>query len=104
MDEDLYQDCFIVSFLGIDNYFRTYLYLYGSWQQISTLFLGMQTLFFIANNLNNCYFMEVDEQNTLPCKKQKSYLTYIPMSKDFSDILNTQAKLVLSTINGGNNI
>jgi len=49
-DEDLNEEFHFITFLGIDNYFRSYLYLYGEWQKISSLYLGIKILKDILSN------------------------------------------------------
>lgn len=97
LDEDTYQDCVLISFLGIDNYFRTYLYLYGSWQQVSTLVLGIRNLSIIAKNLDLKYYKELSNENIkLPCAHAKTWLTCLPISREFSDTLDKQCGIVSS--------
>lgn len=98
LDEDLYQDCAIVSCLGMDNYFRTYLYLYGDWQQVSTLILGIKNLELICENLNIKKYKEFSntENIVLPCAQAKTWLTYLPMKRDFVEILEKQYSIVSS--------
>ncbi len=47
-DEDTYQDVIMVTFLGIDNYFRTFTIENDEWIQVSSLLLGMNNLKFIG--------------------------------------------------------
>lgn len=100
-DEDMYQDCALVSFLGIDNYLRTYLYLYGYWQQVSPLLIGTKHLEIIAKNLDLRYYKELpDTKNVkLPCADARAWLTCIPISEEFSDILDKQCGTVSSILN-----
>jgi hypothetical protein len=92
IDEDMYQDCALISFLGIDNYFRTYLYLYGYWQQVSTLILGIKNLKLIGDNLNlkHCKELSNIKNIKLPCTQAKTWLTSCPMDIDFLNTLDKQ--------------
>jgi len=96
-DEDMYQDCALISLLGIDNYLRTYLYVYGYWQQVSPLFLGIKNLKIIAKNLDLQGHRELlKSENRLPCVGARAWLTCIPVSKEFSDMLDKQCGIVSS--------
>ena len=102
-DEDLNQDCVILSMLGIDNYLRTYLYLYGQWQQVSSLLLGFNNLKFIAGNCDIKYFQEiVNKDCKMPCGETKTWLSFLPASKEFMSVMNKQCGVVYSVFNGDN--
>ena len=96
-DEDFYQDCLVISFLGIDNQIRTYLHIYGEWQQVSPLMIGFKNLQMIFNNIDIKYYREFSVKKTiLPCHKAKLWLSCLPMNKDFISILNKQCGIVYS--------
>jgi hypothetical protein len=96
-DEDLYQDCFLLSFLGVDNYFRTYLYWYGEWQQVSPLTLGMKHLKLLLNNADIKTFRQLGNSENLPipCISGQTWLSYLPPSKDFLGIISKQYEVLL---------
>lgn len=96
-DEDLYQDCFLLSFLGVDNYFRTYLYWYGEWQQVSPLLLGMKHLKLLLNNADIKHFRQLSNSENLPipCISGQTWLSYLPPGKDFLGILSKQYEVLL---------
>ena len=98
IDEDLYQNCALISFLGIDNYFRTYLYFYGDWQQISTLTLGIKNINIIIKKLDLVCYTEVSNivNTKLPFTQTKTWLTSLPISNEFLNILDTQCNIVSS--------
>jgi len=100
IDEDTYQDCILISMLGIDNYFRTYLYLYGYWQQVSTLLLGTKNLKIIAKNLDINYYKALSntENIRLPCSEAQTWLTSLPIKEDFFQTLEKQCGIVSSII------
>jgi hypothetical protein len=100
IDEDMYQECILLSMLGIDNYFRTYLYLYGYWQQVSTLLLGTKNLKIIAKNLDLNYYKALSnvENIRLPCKEAQTWLTSLPIKEDFFQILEKRCSIVSSII------
>ena len=95
-DEDMLEDCFMLSFLGIDNYLRTYCYLYGEWQQVSSLLLGYENLKIIARDKDIRKFKEIDIKNNMPiaCISEKAWLTYLPASDEFLDTVAKQYDVV----------
>lgn len=97
-DEDLYQECCLVSFLGIDNFLRTYMYSYGEWKQASPLLLGLKNLRTINGNLDIKYFQKFEnkENMLIPCSSAETWLTCIPMSQEFTELLEKQYDKVVS--------
>lgn len=88
-DEDLYQDCYLLSFLGTDNHLRTYLYWYGEWSQVSPLMMGTKHLKLFVANLDIKYFRALtkSEDTPIPCIQAQTWISYLPASKDFLDII-----------------
>ena len=97
-DEDLYQDCYLLSLLGEDDHLRTYLYWYGEWQQVSPLLMGMKHLKLLADNADVRYFRQVagPENVPIPCLWGKTWLSYLPASQDFLDVVRQQYESLLS--------
>jgi len=81
IDEDKFEETYFLTFLGIDNYLRSYLYLWGEWEAVSPLLLGMEMLTFIARNNENGYVRKKNNSKSFPmaCVKGTSCLTYLPM-------------------------
>lgn len=79
---------YIISFLGIDNYLRTYYY-DGVWQHLPSLHLGIDILNKIAEDYDTTYFMTIAEKNdlSLTCENSKQWLTSIPVSQEFKDLI-----------------
>lgn len=100
-DEDIYQDCLIISLLGIDNYIRAYMYLYGEWQQVSPLLIGLKHLKIMANNTDIKYFREflIKENSPLPCNEAKEWLTCLPASNNLLELLNKQCGIAYTLLN-----
>lgn len=96
-DEDQYQDCYLLTFLGVDNYFRTYLYWYGEWQQVSPLVMGMKHLKLLVNNADIKHFRQLTNSENLPipCISGQTWLTYMPPSREFLTILSEQYENLL---------
>lgn len=83
-DDDLYRDCFSLTFLGIDNHLRSYLCLQDEQYPVSPLLLGLKTLRFIAKHSDIKYYLSANKENcTLPCVSAKAWLSYLPVSSSF---------------------
>lgn len=82
-DEDLFEDVFIISFLGLDNYLRTFCYIYGEWQRVSNLILGQTALSFINKNslINDYVSFGSSECSLIACYSQQSWLSCLPVNK-----------------------
>lgn len=88
-DEDMLEDCFFISYLGIDNYLRTYLYMFGELNQVSSLLLGIANLKYIARNSDIKYFQELRKKENIvyPCKDARVWLSFNPPSEEFLKII-----------------
>ena|ERR1700678_4371258 len=96
-DEDLLQECYLLTFLGIDDHLRSYLYLYGEWQQVSPLIMGMKSLILLAKHLEIKYFHQIGkkENSAMPCVDGRSWISLVPVSNGFLDIIKEQYKILL---------
>lgn len=83
IDEDMLEECGIVTFLGIDNYLRSYMYLYGEWTVVSPLILGIKNLKTIAHNRDVKHFLNfsIKENMPIPCVSADQWLTFMPPSE-----------------------
>ncbi len=84
--EGTYDNFLLVSFLGIDNYWRTYYVYDGEISNCSPLILGFNTLREISDNLDVKYFIDIQSKNNniiVPCYDKKAWLIYCPMHQDF---------------------
>ena len=88
-DEDLHQDSFFLTFLGIDNYLRSYMYLYGEWQTVSPLLLGAKHLRMLGRNTDLMHFRHFHNSKTLPipCLSSESWITSMPPSAELCSVL-----------------
>lgn len=91
-DEDLLQKSAFVTFLGIDNYLRSYSLMYNEWKQVSSLLLGIDNLKLLINNLDIRYFQElkINKNFQAPCILEKAWLTYLPVSPNLLNQLDKQ--------------
>jgi hypothetical protein len=96
-DEDLYQDCYLLTLLGVDDHLRSYLYWYGEWQQVSPLLMGMKHLKLLASNVDIKFFHQLSnsENTPIPCISGRTWLTYLPASGDFLDMVKKQYEPLL---------
>lgn len=96
-DDDSHQDCFLLSFLGLDKHLRSYLYLYGEWQQVSPLLMGFHNLEALANSTNIGHYrrLENKENCVIPCPNPQVWLSYLPASANFLALLNKRHDIIL---------
>jgi len=99
-DEDTYQDCFLVSFLGLDNYLRSYLYMYGEWEQVSPLLMGMGHLKFLAEHHDVKQWIKLGKKENLPipCNSGSAWLTYLPASSELLALLNKDHEILAAIL------
>jgi hypothetical protein len=100
-DEDLNKECFFLTLLGIDNYLRSYIYLYGKWQQVSPLLTGLKNLQKIAQHTNIQYFTNISNQKNwpVPCYAAQEWLSCTPVTKSFAKIIGEQHEMLLPILN-----
>jgi hypothetical protein len=100
-DEDMLQDYFMIAFLGIDNYLRAYTYMYGEWRQVSPLLLGLKNLKTIGKNagIDNYLELKIKDNIPSPCISPQAWITYLPASSEFLQILDKQHDVVSSIFN-----
>lgn len=97
-DEDLDDIC-IISFLGIDSYLRTYLYLYNEWMQVSPLLIGISNLKLLLSNFGNFKKLTKKENISLPCANSQSWLSCIPIDNEIISSLKVQCNYVVPIFN-----
>lgn len=99
-DEDIYQDCNLITFLGIDEHLRSYSYLYGEWQQVSPLVLGMRGLKTIADHLDIKQYHQMGnkEISALPCGMAQVWLSYLPANPVFISELDKQSEMLATVL------
>jgi len=97
----LHQDYVFLSFLGIDNYLRTYLHL-GEWQQVSPLLLGLENLRFLANNkeINHILHMEDETHTPIPSTRSHQWLAASSQSKMLMDLIRKQHETASKLLEG----
>lgn len=95
-EEDTYQDCVVLTFLGIDNYLRSFVFTNGEWYPVSPLILGLKTLRTIGINRDLRYFREVSikENAPIPCLAPEAWLTYMPPNRVFTALMERRCEFI----------
>lgn len=95
-DEDLLQECYFLTFLGIDEHLRSYLYWYGEWQQVSPLLMGMKSLELLANHTDIKHYHQLGkkENSAMPCVNGKTWLSSSPPSEAFLDMIKGEYEII----------
>lgn len=106
LDEETFEECILLSLLGIDDFFRTYLYVNGSWEQVSTLMIGYKNIDLILknSNINNYKELANNKNIKLPCSINQAWLTSLPIQDNFVDVLDKQCKVILPILGVNKNI
>lgn len=96
-DEDTQEDCCMITFLGLDNYLRSYLYIYDEWRQVSPLMLGISNLIAIAKNSDLQYFRKLTKKENcaVPCSSSQTWLSFMPAGKDFTELVRQECNYIL---------
>jgi len=99
LDEDLEKECYYACFLGIDGHLRCYVYLYGEWEQVSPLYLGLDNLRWMSDKKDIKFFIE-KKSTHLPtaCVSGRAWLTCLPMSEAIRSELDRHANLIYINI------
>ena len=105
-EEETYQEQSFITFLGLDNFLRTYVNLDGEWLQVSSLCLGIKVLKNITRNMDLKYFQELigKENAPLPCASSRAWLSFMPPSRDFLQLMTNEHDQVLSFLNNNKGI
>lgn len=100
-EEESYQDCALITFLGIDNYLRSYTLIEGEWQQVSPLTLGLKNLKVVGSNRDIHYFREfsIKENAPFPCVSPEAWLTFIPPSRVFTALIERRCEIMAPLFN-----
>ncbi len=92
-------DCFIFTLLGIDNFFRSYLFSENELIQVSPLLLGIENLKLIYQNLDIKYFIGLPKKEIItPCQESSSWLTYLPANNIFIKLMERQSNIISSLL------
>jgi hypothetical protein len=96
-DEDSQRQNYFLTLMGIDNYLRSYMYLYDEWQQVSSLLLGMSKLKMLASHSDLQYFRKLSnvENCPIPCLKPQEWLSMLPAPESFLDVIKKNCEKLL---------
>jgi|SRR6185436_10341190 len=89
INEDTKKTYIMVTFLGVDNYLRSYIYDDSKWNNNSPLLLGLKRLKRIYNYLNIKYFHELSNKENFmtPCNSVTEWICCLPLTENFLNIL-----------------
>jgi hypothetical protein len=81
------------------------MYLYGEWQQVSPLLLGLKNLKLIGKNRDVKHFLQLDikENMPIPCISAHQWLTLLPPSKGFLDHMEKECEFLAPLFKQRNN-
>jgi hypothetical protein len=96
-DEDLGQPCYWLTLVGLDNYARSYLYLYGEWKQVPTLLLGLNQLIILTQYFDLQYLKLLPELkiNPIPCQRVWSCVSCLPATNSLFDEIRKGDEMLL---------
>lgn len=99
-DEDTLSNHSILAFHGIDNLLRTFACIYGEWCRYPSLFLGIQTLTTIVENLTLGSHKEISISKRViyPCDSQRVWLSSWPATNDFVSVMSKQNDSVIALL------
>jgi hypothetical protein len=93
-DEDLGNEFAMLGCLGIDGYLRCFMCLYGEWTNISPLYLGINNLLKIYNNLDVKFI--INNKNTMmPCADGQSWISSLPMQENFLSLIDKETNIIV---------
>jgi len=74
-----------ITLVGIDNFFRTYIYQEHQWIQVSPLVLNVTRLFQIHDHLDIKFFLKFHKKNNIffPCETGEEWISFLPASEKF---------------------
>lgn len=84
-DEDFNQDCCVLTFLGIDNYLRTFTFYNGKLERKSPLCLGFKNLKKIIDNIDIKIYSKLIKKETIiyPCSQWDEWVISLPIHSLF---------------------
>lgn len=99
-DEDSHEESIFLTFLGIDNYLRSYMYLLGEWQTVSPLLLGVKHLRMLARNSDIKHFRHFHNSKTLPipCLSSESWISSMPLGTELISLLAKKSDQLLPVL------
>lgn len=95
-DEDLYQDCYLLTLLGMDEYLRSYLYWFGEWKPVSPLLMGMKHLQWLASHAHTKKVIKLSNSINapIPCVSGNTYLSCLPIQQDFAEMIKQHHEIL----------
>jgi hypothetical protein len=98
-EEENQQETIFLTFVGLDHYLRSYLYSCGEWQQVSSLFLGIEHLKLLSHYTDLPYFRPIIKEKTpMPCLAAGQWLSCLPLDSELVSLLNKRSSKVLDVL------
>jgi hypothetical protein len=99
-DEDLQQPCYWLTLIGLDNYARSFLFLYGEWGQVPTLMLGLERLTMLAQHLDLQYMKLLPDCKNypIPCQRAWECVSLLPATTSLLDEIRKEDEMLLPWI------
>lgn len=100
IDEEFYQPCYHITFLGIDNYLRSYLYMYGSLNKIAPLTLGIPNLKLLNDHKDIKYFSNFSNKkiNPIPCLQPETWISCLPVHNNFMQEIKIKHNIIYNLL------
>lgn len=96
-DDD--QEYYIITFLGIDDYLRSYLYFDGELSCVSPLILGLDDLKFMYGEIDIDNFIKIENEIGSGISR-RAWLSSMPLGSEFLEQLNKCDDTILNIIKG----
>jgi hypothetical protein len=98
-EEESQQETIFLTFVGLDHYLRSYLYSCGEWQQVSSLFLGIEHLKLLSHYTDLPFFRPIIKEKTpMPCLAAGQWLSCLPLDSELVSLLNKRSSKVLDVL------
>jgi hypothetical protein len=91
-DEDLQQPCYLMTLYGIDQYLRSFIFWHGKWQQVSPLWLGLDSLIELEDLRKDTWgqYQTLKNLPPLPCTQLRGWLGYVGDMDDWLQMLEKE--------------
>ncbi len=94
VDEDFEEECIVLTFLGLDDCFRTFCLYNGEWRRFSPLSIGLKNIRKILNNTDVKVFnqLTIGERVIYPCSTWSEWMVRLPANELFwkENIMNKE--------------
>jgi len=98
LDEDEKDNYIFITFLGIDDYFRSYMFIYNEWHHVSPLILGIPKVRSLFNYEDIKYFhqLKFKKNNMIPCDQGTEWISCLPVPESLLEIIKKKYEIDFS--------